>query len=355
MSKRLGMFLLLTLLLGLSLGCSVCGLTGRETEEVPPPAEEIEQAEEVEEVEEAEEIEEAEETEEEEDISISSVTSGLDRLDSYSGHMRMVFESGTGSSEGDQWTIEMDIEYVRDPFAQRFVIQGGGIAGVGEGGMESVQIGDQQYAVFGDQCVSTSAGEGDAMDLEIFELDDVMGGLEHARRARPDETVNGVLCRHYVFDETAITWTALAHAEGEAWIAVDGDYVVKYTMVADGKDPASQQEGHIEWEYELRDVNAPITIEPPAGCEATESEFPIMPDATNMTTMGGMVTYESSSSFDDVQAFYEEQMPAEGWSETGDSFITSDTAMLSYTKDGRTATVMLTSADGAVSVLITSE
>ena len=27
-------------------------------------------------------------------------------------------------------TIEMDIEYVRDPFAQRFVIQGGGIAGL---------------------------------------------------------------------------------------------------------------------------------------------------------------------------------------------------------------------------------
>ena len=111
----------------------------------------------------------------------------------------------------------------------------------------------------------------------------------------------------------------------------------------------------MEWEYELRDVNVSITIEPPAGCEATESEFPLMPDATNMSSFGGMVTYESSSSFDDVQAFYEEQMPAEGWSETGDSFITSGTAMLNYAKDGRTATVTLTDTDGAVSVLIMSE
>ena len=215
MSKRLGWFLLLTLLLGLTLGCGVCGLTGRETEEVPSPVEEVEEAEEI------EEAEEVEETEEEEDISLSSVTSGLQSLDSYRSHLTMVFESGAGSSEGDQWTVEMDIEYVRDPFAQRFVVQGGGIAGVGEGGLESIQIGDQQYTVFGDQCISTSAGEDDAMDMEIFEVDDVMGGLEHARRVRPDETVNGILCRHYVFDETAITWTALSHAEGEAWIAVD--------------------------------------------------------------------------------------------------------------------------------------
>jgi hypothetical protein len=343
------LLLLLTLLLGLTLGCSVCGLTGGGTDDAPAPVEEIEDAEE------PEETEETEEPEEEEDISISSVAEGLDSLDSYRGHMSMVFESGAGSSEGDQWTMEMDIEYVREPFAQRIVVQGGGIAGVGEGGIESVQIGDQQYAVFGDQCISTSADTGETTDMEIFELDDVMGGLDNASRVLPDETVNGILCRHYVFDETAIAWAVLTQAEGEAWIAVDGGYVVRYTMVADGTDPSSQQEGHVEWEYELLDVNVPITIEPPAGCEAAESEFPIMPDATNTSTFGGMVSYESSSSFDDVLAFYQEQMPAEGWSETDNSFITEGTAMLSYTQDGQNATVTLTGGDGAVSVVIMSE
>jgi hypothetical protein len=344
-TRRLGLFLLLALLLGLTLGCGVCGLTGGEVEQATPPAEEIEPA---------ETIEEAEETETEEEISVSSVTSGLEGLDSYRSHLSMVFQSAEGDEEG-QWTIEMDIEYVRDPFAQRIVVQGGGISGVGEGGLESIQIGDQQYAVFGDQCISSSASEDDAIDMEIFELDDVMGGLEHARRVQPDETINGILCRHYTFDETAIFWTPLTHAEGEAWIAVDGDYVVKYTMEADGKDPSSQQQGHVEWEYEVRDVNAPITIEPPAGCAVTESEFPIMPDAANVSTFGGMVSYESSSSLDDVLAFYQEQMPAEGWSDAGDSFISSDTAMLSFTKDDRSATVTLTDADGTVSVIIMSE
>jgi hypothetical protein len=193
------------------------------------------------------------------------------------------------------------------------------------------------------------------MDMEIFEPDDVMGGLEHARRVRPDETVNGILCRHYVFDETSITWTALAHAEGEVWIAVDGDYVVKYTVEAEGLNPASQEEGHVEWEYQVRDVNASIIIEPPAGCEAAESEFPTMPDATNVRTFGNTVSYESSSSLDDVLAFYQEQMPAEGWSDTGNSFISESSAMLSFTKDGRAATVTLTDAGGTVSVIIMSE
>ncbi len=352
MNKRIGLFLVWTLLLGLTFGC---GLTGGEGEDAPAPVEEVEEVEEAEEVEEPADAEEVEEAEEEEDFSFSSVTNGLDSLDSYRGRMTMAFEGDTGSGESGQWTMEMDIEYVREPFAQRFVIRGRGMLGDEDGSMESVQIGDQQYAVFGDQCVSTSTDAGEAMDTEIFELDDVMGGLDNARRVRPDETVNGILCRHYAFDETAVGWAALTHAEGEAWVAVDGDYVVKYTMVAEGTDPTSQQEGHVEWEYELLDVNVPITIEPPAGCEDVASAFPIMPDATNTSTFGGMVTYESSSSFEDVQAFYEEQMPAEGWSETGDSFVAAGTAMLNYTKDGETATVTITGGDGTVSVIIMSE
>jgi hypothetical protein len=347
------MFLLLALLLSLTLGCGVGGLIGGGTE-TPSAVEEIEEAEQDEEAEPVEEVEEAEEMEEgEEDVSIASVTDGLQDLDSYRSNFTMVFEGG-GSSEGEEWTLEMDIEYVRDPLAQRIAIQGGGMGEMTEGGMESIRIGDQQYVVVGDQCISSSV-EDDAMDMGMFEIDDVMGGLENAQRVLPDETINGILCRHYVFDQTALAWAALTQAEGEAWIAVDGDYVVKYTLVADGQDPASQQEGHLEWEYEVLAVNESFTIEAPAGCDAAESEFPIMPDATNVTTFGGMLSYQSSSSLDEVTDFYQEQMQAQGWSDTGDSFITTGTAMLNYVKDDRKATVTLTGEDGTVSVIIMSE
>ena len=358
MIRRLGLFVLCALLLALTLGCGLSGLGGIK-EDAPPPAEAPAGDEEVasptgepsgEEVSEAPGAE--EEGEEEEAVSLSSVTGGLQSLDSHRAHFTMTFE-GTTEGEAETWVYEMDVEAVRDPFAQRVVIQGGY---VGEA-FEAVQIGDKQYFVLGDgQCVSSSADEGDAMDAQIFEPDDVIGGLENARRVRPDERVNGILCRHYTFDETGVAWGAFSHAEGEIWIAVEGEYVVRYTLQAEGKNPvAGDDEGRIEWEYEVRDVNEPITIEPPAGCDAAESEFPIMPDATDMTTMGNMVMYTSASAFDDVLAFYQEQMPANGWSGTDDSFVSSDTAMVGYTKDGRSATVTLSVEDGAVSVLIMSE
>ncbi len=351
MSRRLTWFLFLTLMLGLALGCGVCELAqqGREVsatveslaggEEGPAPTqspagdgaatEEVEQ----------------------EELSLSSVTSGLQSLDSYRGHLVMTFE-GTAGEEAEQWAVEMDVEYVRQPFAQRVLIKGDMV----EGHFESIQIGDQQYVVFEDQCFSSSAGEGEgAWDMEVFELEDFLGGLDEAKRVRPDEEVNGILCRHYTFDETAVSWASLSRAAGEVWVAVDGGYVVKYTLRAEGENPVSQEEGRIEWEYELRDVNAPITIEPPPDCEAAAIEFPIMPDATDVTTLGGIVMYTSPSSLDDVIAFYQEQMPADGWKDTGDAFISENNAMLSYTKEGRLATVTLTSEDGKISVVVMSE
>jgi hypothetical protein len=357
MIRRFGFFLILILLLGLALGCSVGGLLGGGEEEALSPTEAPAGGEQAEATEAppsvGTETEEVEEPEEGENISLSSVTSGLQSLDSYRGYFKMTFEGSTEDEEG-QWVMEMDMEHMREPFAQRVVFRGGE-TGLGEG-FESVQIGDQNYIVFGEgQCISSSADEEDAMDMELFGIDDAIGGLEGARRARPDETVNGVLCRHYVFDEKALGWGIFTRAEGEMWVAIDGDYVVKYAVQAEGENPITGDEGNIEWEYEIRDVNEPITIEPPAGCEAAESEFPIMPAATNVSTFGDMVTYESSSSFDGVLAFYQEQMPAEGWSDTGDSFITEGTAMLGYTKDGRSVNVTLTEADGKITVMIMSE
>ena len=289
-------------------------------------------------------------TEGEEEIELSSVTSGLQSLDSYRAHFKMAVTDTAGGGT-EEWAYEMDMEVVRDPFAQHMVIQG--VAA--EGAFEMFQIGDQRYIALGEgQCISTSA-EGEAMGAEMFEPGDVIGGLSNARRVRPDQDVNGIRCRHYKFNETALVWRGFTKAEGEVWVAVEGEYVVKYALQAEGKDPASGKEGHLDWVYEIRDVNEPISIEPPAGCGAAESEYPMMPDATDVSTMENVVMYTSASSLDDVLAFYKGQMPANGWSETRDSFTSEGTAMQSYTKEGVTVSLTLTEQDGKVSVLIMSQ
>ena len=252
----------MVVLLGLTLACGL----GGGTQEAPPAAQVPGGEEEVASPTEAVEPAGGEaEAEGEEELDLPSVTSGLQALDSYRAYFRMTVSeeaSSEGGDDAEQWAYEMDMEYVRDPFAQHVVMRGG----AAEEGIEITQIGDQSYMVLGEgQCVSSSA-EGEAMDAEMFKPDDVIGGLSRARRVRPDESVNGIRCRHYKFDESAVAWYGFGHAEGEVWVAVDGDYVVKYVLQAEGKDPASGKEGHLEWVYEIRDVNEPIVIEPPAGC-----------------------------------------------------------------------------------------
>ena len=138
----------------------------------------------------------------EEEIELSSVTSGLQSLDSYRAHFKMNVTDTAGSG-AEESAYEMDMEVVRDPMAQHMVIRGGAAA---EGVFEMFQIGDTRYITMGEgQCISTSA-EDEAMDAEMFEPDDVIGGLSNARRVRPDQDVNGIRCRHYEFNETALAW-----------------------------------------------------------------------------------------------------------------------------------------------------
>ncbi len=348
MTKTLKLFVPLALLIILSLGCSLSGgdktpptaapANGEATEPTAAAAEPTDAA--------------AKPGDGEEEGSLSSITEGLQNLDSYRSHLKMTFQSDT-EGETEQQVIEMDIEYVHDPLAQHIVLQGGD----SEGTFEVFHIGDQQYLFMGEgQCMSSSSDE-DMMDTELFDPDDIMGGLDNLHRVQPDETINGVPCHHYNFDQTSMLGENFASAQGDVWIAVDGGYVVKYVMQAEGTDPETQQVGHIAWEYQLRDVNTPITIELPEACAGAgaESEFPIMADATNMTTMTGMTMYESASSFDDVVAFYQEQMPANGWSDTGGGFSSPGNTMLNYGKEGRTANIIISESDGTVSVMITNE
>lgn len=53
----------------------------------------------------------------------------------------------------------------------------------------------------------------------------------------------------------------ITEAKGDVWIAVEG-FPVKYILKASGTD-AEGNRGSIEWRMELRDVNQPISIEPP--------------------------------------------------------------------------------------------
>jgi hypothetical protein len=275
----------------------------------------------------------------------------------------MKFE-GTEDGNPTEWSLEMLIESSKDPAASRIVYAGQGTADLESmAGFEIVQIGDQQYMKFGEgegSCMASSGGEGLEGFGELFKPEDLVGGLSDARRAGPDETVNGVRARHYTFDEKGLVGlTGLTRASGEAWVAVDGNYVVKYTLTAEGKDTLfgkANSEGKLTWTYEVTDVNRTVEIKPPAGCEGPAEDIPIMPDATDKSVFGTLISYKSPSAFREVLDFYQDEMPNNGWEASADEpLITDDFASLTYEKDGRKASITLTVDNDQVSVLISIE
>jgi len=86
-----------------------------------------------------------------------------------------------------------------------------------------------------------------------------------AQRIEPDETVNGVLSRHYRYNvENLSTEAGTITGHGDIFTAVDGGYVVRYTL--DGRGNFQQGlsgSGAIKMVYDTYDVGAAISIQPP--------------------------------------------------------------------------------------------
>ena len=95
--------------------------------------------------------------------------------------------------------------------------------------------------------------------------------------------------------------------------------------------------------YEVKHVNQPIDIQAPEDCGGAAEDIPMMADAADQSSFGGMSTYTTPSKFEDVVTFYEKEMKAKGWQAKEDGGMSAEgVSMKSYTKDGRTVQVMIT-------------
>ncbi|MEM7113940.1 MAG: hypothetical protein AAF614_16010 [Chloroflexota bacterium] len=131
------------------------------------------------------------------------------------------------------------------------------------------------YAVLpGLGCVAGMSGLSELAGpfTEIVSPDTLLTNLDQAERILPNETINGILTEHYLFDETALAdeTSELEWAEGHLYIAADDGYLVK--MVIDGEgsvmmiDGAQMENGRLHVEYDLTNIDVPVEIELPEGC-----------------------------------------------------------------------------------------
>jgi hypothetical protein len=84
-------------------------------------------------------------------------------------------------------------------------------------------------------------------------------------RIQPDETVNGIPSARYAYDVQDVpSEYGTVDARGQIWVALDGGYVVRYTLEATGQfSEHFQGTGTLKLTYDTYDVGQQIAIQAP--------------------------------------------------------------------------------------------
>jgi len=333
-----------------SLACSIGGIGGGEAPEepsAPPPAGEESGAE-------------APPSEEggEEEAPLPEVASdALSGLDSYRARTVTQWTPEGGSPE----SFMIEQEETRDPPASRFLMTSSENP---DESMEWVQIGDTAWMCFGGTCAQTQPGEEEfasTMGDMLFEPADLLSGSDYRYVGR--ETVNGIATRHYILSLSPADMAVLAQAEvssveAETWIADETDlptFVVRYVLRWTGTQDGETGDGELS--FEVYDVNAPITIEPPEGATTGFPEG--VPEYTSMqdlVIMEGFISFSTTDDAATVADFYRAQLASLGWTaESDDEMEMGAMVIQTWSKDGQSLSLMISTQEGTTSVVITVE
>lgn len=332
-------------------------------------------------------VEEVEPVKEEEEAAPESVkftgVADLSQLSAYRVSFVMGFDGESGGQPA-KGRIEMALEQSKDPPARHLAMSMEGTTVEQAGGTNAMDVyimGDTVYmknAAMGDSWVSFSGSDADAFEQGFFAPDKQLELPDTVTCASQPETVNGISATHCSFTGKDVLGEEATYdsLQGDVWVAVDGNYIVKYTLKAEGYRPSKEDEkglfdfGSVSFEYELKDVDSDFTITLPeeatqaggvdtgggAGGAVETSDFPVLENAEEVTSMAGFLNYYTSSDIPDVIDFYRQELPASGWQENADqAYIGDDNAMLSFTQEGQTMMLTIVKEDNRINVIITTQ
>ncbi len=296
---------------------------------------------------------------EEADLALQSRDTGLDRLTSYRATWHAEWKSTKeGQTETGMW--DWNEEYTTQPIKARHLIWRATDSNdpTKINTFETWQVGDTMYMKTSDdkQCIAISSEE-TAKNLEqgLFSPNS-LGAIQNGKYLGK-ETVNGIPTKHYKYDAQGFITTG-GEATGESWVAVDGGYIVKDAVTWKGGAGflglGSGDNGEGSWVWQITDANKSFEITPPAECTAQASgmDLPVMPDATEKTRFGGMLSYKTASKPADVAAFYGAELPKAGWAAEGEPTEAGDVTMINYKKDAQTLSLMITASEGVTQVIL---
>lgn len=280
-------------------------------------------------------------------------TASLADLPSYKAVLTLSFD-GTNAGQPQKWAKTFVMLTIQEPAGRQLTIEKTGDLA----DLEPVFMAESDgaaYEVLADQtCFADVIVDGQSL-TDIFEPAGFLTGVIGAEEAGSEE-VNGIPSMHYIFDERALGETDLAKSTGEMWVASEGGFIVKYLLTTQGSADyfGEGTEGTLTWDYELTDVNTPVTINLPEDCPAGMIDAPQLPDAANLEAYPGLLIYTTTSSVADAAAFYQEQLPTLGWEPTSAPDVFETLAVQDFIQgDQQLSVSVLAEDDGTTTVNLT--
>ena len=288
------------------------------------------------------------------DFIFPDTRAGLSDLTSYKATLNVSFD-GSRAGSAEQWSRIYIMLTSKEPAARQLTIEKSGNL-PDPGSIFMAEMGGVTYERLGENpCTANLTEQGNALG-ERMEPAGFLTGVHGAETAGND-TVNGAAANHYTFDERAFGQLEVVQSTGEVWVASEGGYIVKYVVTTTGNEDyfGNGIEGSLTLDYELTDINAPVTFNLPEDCPAGLVDAPLLPDASNVINLPGVLTYETSTGLAEAAAFYQEQIPGLGWISLDEPGITETTAFLEYRQGDQNLTVILSTEAGVTTVYILLE
>jgi len=285
-------------------------------------------------------------------FSLEDPTIGLPDLSSYKTTLILSFD-GTRAGQPSHWSHTYVLLASQDPAARQVTIESqGGVPAP----IHMVEANGTNYDIRdGNDCRTSTTGAGSSISAN-WEPAGFLSGLIGAEPAG-SETINSVAADQYTFDERALGEAGFSQSTGQVWVASDKGYVVRYLLSTKaGSDYFGEGiDGTLTWEYNLTDINQPVTIEKPVGCSGGLVDAPLMPAARDIRQQPGYTIYSTSGTIQDGLAFYQEQLPALGWEATGEPLLADTLGWVSFVQGDQHLTVIVTPSENMIEIALLNE
>jgi hypothetical protein len=204
-----------------------------------------------------------------------SISTGLSSLSSY--RMTLTIKS-SGPDPSQGMTVDVQLERSNNPDASHTHYD---LSLQQKAGSEPQATNSDLYQIGDDTC----SGANDSWDFthnssqqaEMLELVQNMIGLDPLIESPTfvaQEMVNGVPTNHFTFKVSGLGQKSGAQVDtdqGDYWLAVDGQYIVRYDLVLETSMAPNTSVMHEEISIDLDQINQPVTITFPTACQDQES------------------------------------------------------------------------------------